>query len=79
MCQLACPWELMTFDESAGKASKCFLCNGEPECVQACPTTALRYVSWRDLSRAVPIRRAALPVARDYKTAGCGGCHSIGK
>ena len=78
MCQLACPWEMICFDESAGKASKCFLCNGQPECVQACPTGALRYVSWRDLSRATPIRQATLPVGRDYKSAGCGGCHSIG-
>lgn len=79
MCQVACPWEMMTFDESAGKASKCFLCNGAPECVQACTTGALRYVSWRDLSKAIPIRRGAFPVTRDYKSAGCGNCHSIGK
>ena len=72
MCQVACPWEMMTFDESAGKASKCFLCNGAPECVQACTTGAFRYVSWRDLSKAIPIRRGAFPVTRDYKSAGCG-------
>jgi Fe-S-cluster-containing dehydrogenase component len=61
-CLRACPWEMMVFDEAAKKASKCFLCNGNPECVQACPTAALRYVSWRDLSRAVPIRQATWPV-----------------
>jgi Fe-S-cluster-containing dehydrogenase component len=79
MCLRACPWEMMTFDESANKASKCFLCNGKPECVQACPTAALQYVSWRDLSRAIPIRQATLPMRKDYKSAGCGDCHPIGR
>jgi Fe-S-cluster-containing dehydrogenase component len=75
-CQRACPWEMMCFDETAGKASKCFLCNGKPECVEACPTMALRYVSWRDLTRAVPTRQAVLPLLRDAKSAGCSGCHT---
>jgi Fe-S-cluster-containing dehydrogenase component len=61
-CLRACPWDVMTFDEAAAKASKCFLCNGNPECVQACPTTALRYVSWHDLTRATPIRQATWPI-----------------
>jgi Fe-S-cluster-containing dehydrogenase component len=58
VCEYACPWEMISFDKSAKKAVKCSLCNGKPECVDACPTMALRYVSWRDLSRAVPIRQA---------------------
>jgi Fe-S-cluster-containing dehydrogenase component len=75
ICQRACPWEMMVFDEAAGVASKCYLCGGEPECVEACPSGALRYVSWRDLTRAIPIRQATLPVTKDYKSAGCGDCH----
>jgi Fe-S-cluster-containing dehydrogenase component len=77
MCRRACPWEMINFDELSHKASKCFLCNGEPECVDACPTGALRFVAWHDLTRSVPVRQALLPVARDYRAAGCGNCHSI--
>ncbi len=76
LCQRACPWEMMAFDESRSKATKCFLCNGKPECVDACPSGALRYVSWRDLTRAIPARQAMLPLAKDYNSAGCSGCHS---
>ena len=79
VCQRACPWEMIAFDETASKATKCFLCLGKPECVEACPTSALRYVSWRDLTHAVPVRQAVLPLSLDYKSAGCGGCHSTRK
>jgi len=75
LCQRACPWELMAFDEEAGKATKCDLCGGTPECVRACPAMALQFVSWRDLSRAVPARQPMLPV--DAQAAGCQGCHTI--
>jgi Fe-S-cluster-containing dehydrogenase component len=79
MCQNACPWEMMTFDAGAGKAGKCFLCAGKPECVEACPAGALQYISWRDLSRANPIRQAALPVAGNHPSASCGSCHPMRK
>jgi Fe-S-cluster-containing dehydrogenase component len=75
ICQRACPWEMMVFDEEAGKASKCFLCNGKPQCVEMCPTAALQYVSWRDLTKAVPVRQVGLPATKSYKEAGCDSCH----
>jgi Fe-S-cluster-containing dehydrogenase component len=75
MCLRACPWEMITFDDASSKASKCFLCSGQPECVAACPTRALRYVSWRDLTRAVPARQPLMPLTRDFSSA-CGACHS---
>jgi Fe-S-cluster-containing dehydrogenase component len=75
ICQRACPWELMVFDPEAEKASKCFLCHGKPQCVEACPCDALYYVSWRDLTRTVPIRQAGLLAAKDYQAAGCDSCH----
>jgi Fe-S-cluster-containing dehydrogenase component len=75
LCLRACPWEMMSFDAMAGKATKCFLCDGRPACVDACPAMALQYVPWRDLTRAVPIRQAALAVTRDYSAAGCTSCH----
>jgi Fe-S-cluster-containing dehydrogenase component len=78
-CQRACPWEMTTFDEVTSKASKCFLCNGAPECVANCSTGAIKYVAWRDLSRAVPVRTAIMPAVfgRDPRTAGCTACHQI--
>ena len=51
LCQEACPWDMMVFDEEAGKASKCFLCHGKPKCVEACPAAALRFAPWRDTTR----------------------------
>jgi len=78
-CQRACPWEMTAFDRAAAKASKCFLCNGEPECAAVCPTGALRFVSWVDLTKAVPVRQAVMPIAKDYHSAGCGNCHSNGR
>ncbi|MFB3854583.1 MAG: 4Fe-4S dicluster domain-containing protein [Vicinamibacterales bacterium] len=73
LCQRSCPWDLMSFDEEADKASKCDLCGGSPECVRACPAMALQFVSWRDLSMAVPVRRAA--PQPDPRSAGCLECH----
>ena len=78
-CQRACPWEMMTFDEATSKASKCHLCNGAPECAANCSTGALKYVAWRDLSRAVPVRQAIMPAVftANPKSAGCSACHEI--
>ena len=55
MCQRACPWEMMSFDTDENKATKCFLCDGTPKCVEACPAEALQYVAWRDLTETVPL------------------------
>jgi Fe-S-cluster-containing hydrogenase component 2 len=70
---------MTTFNNAAGKASKCFLCNGNPECAAICPTGALRFVSWANLTKAVPARQAVLPIGMDYQAAGCGSCHSKGR
>jgi len=77
LCLHSCPWEMMVFDEQAKKADKCFLCDGKPECVEACPSMALRYVSWRDLTHETPIRQAVPAALRDPKAAGCIGCHEL--
>ncbi len=55
-CQRACPWGMTTFDEEIKKATKCHLCNGNPECVQACPTGALQYIPWEDRTKDIPAR-----------------------
>jgi Fe-S-cluster-containing dehydrogenase component len=56
ICQRACPWGMITFDSVSKKATKCFLCNNDPECVRACPAGALRYVPWEDLTKDIPAR-----------------------
>jgi len=56
ICQQACPWEMTRFDEELGKSTKCHLCEGDPKCVAICPTGALQYVPWRDMTKAIPER-----------------------
>jgi len=75
LCQTACPWGMMTFDEERQKASKCFLCNGKPKCVEACPAAALRFVPWRDITREGRAGGAALSVTQASTAKACIGCH----
>lgn len=72
ICVRACPWEMPAVDPDIHKATKCFLCNGSPECVEACPAGALHYIPWRDLTKDVPIRQ--VPVSIDSGI-DCGACH----
>jgi Fe-S-cluster-containing dehydrogenase component len=80
LCQRACPWNMISFDEDSKKATKCFLCQGSPKCVEACPAEAIRYVPWRDLTREAPPRVATLSVvppenAKNSLTYSCLECH----
>jgi len=75
LCQRACPWNMINFDEQNQKATKCFLCQGHPKCVEACPAGALRYVPWRDLTREGRPRTAALQVVPSEKAKECLDCH----
>ena len=54
ICAGACPWNMPVVNPATKKSTKCFLCNGKPECARACPTGALRYVTWRDLRATSP-------------------------
>ncbi len=77
ICQRACPWAMTTYDETTKKASKCHLCFGNPECVKACPTGALRYIPWEDRTKVSPPRfvvPASLEVPKDVKDS-CVDCH----
>lgn len=76
LCQRACPWDMIVFDEQSQKASKCFLCHGQPKCVEACPAGALRYVPWRDLTREGRSSRARLTAIPEAKAKACLECHS---
>ncbi len=75
MCQRACPWEMISFDSDTNKATKCFLCNGNPKCVEACPAGALNYVTWRDLTSIIPPRVIPTAVIPTEKAAACNQCH----
>jgi Fe-S-cluster-containing dehydrogenase component len=75
LCRGACPWNMIDFDEESQKATKCFLCHGNPKCVEACPSEALRYIPWRDLTRAPSPRSATLTVVTVDKAKGCLECH----
>lgn len=75
ICQKACPWNMMTFDEEKGKASKCFLCNGKPKCAAACPASAIQYVPWTDRSHLDPPRGAYILDIPPDKYAACRACH----
>ena len=64
MCNLACPFGAMTYDNATGKATKCDECLGDPECVKFCPVAALQ---WEDENAAQIVRRRE--VARKLKEA----------
>lgn len=76
LCQRACPWGVMVFDEERQKASKCFLCDGKPKCVEACPSGALRFVPWRDITREGPQPMATLSVTPSATAKACAHCHT---
>jgi Fe-S-cluster-containing dehydrogenase component len=78
LCLRACPYDMITFDEQTQKAGKCFLCQGSPKCVEACPAAALSYIPWRDLTRGAAPRTAVLTVVSGEKAASCMDCHTQG-
>lgn len=43
-CNLACPMSVPHRDPELRVAVKCDLCDGDPECVKACPTQAIQFV-----------------------------------
>jgi Fe-S-cluster-containing dehydrogenase component len=75
ICQKACPWEMMSFDPDTNKATKCFLCNGKPKCVEACPADALAYAAWTDLTDKTPVRAASTALIPPEKASACIECH----
>jgi Fe-S-cluster-containing dehydrogenase component len=74
ICTVACPWGMPTLNEATGKSSKCFLCDGKPQCARACPTGALKYVPWRDLRAATPVVQSGMMPAST--TTNCSTCHN---
>lgn len=69
MCLLACPFGAMAFSGRDGKAVKCDLCGGRPECVPFCEAGALEY---KEAELAVVARRVAASekLKEAYRTLG---------
>ena len=61
ICVQACPWAMTSLNGPVNakgtKSNKCTLCNGNPECVQACPAGALKYMAWSDRTKDIPARQ----------------------
>jgi Fe-S-cluster-containing dehydrogenase component len=75
VCAKACPWAVITVNPNTHKSTKCYLCDGNPECVRACPTGALKFVTWRDLRLATPPVQPGI-MADPSTSAYCAPCHS---
>ena len=50
MCSNACPFGCISIDKRLKMAVKCNYCEGEPKCVEFCPTGALRFVNLAKVS-----------------------------
>ena len=57
-CVYACPFGAISVDRSKGYAFKCDQCDGNPVCVQVCPTQAIEYLEGQEVS--MRMRRAGL-------------------
>lgn len=49
LCDLACPYGGIDFRPGSKKASKCDLCDGDPQCVAACPAHAISFMKARPI------------------------------
>jgi phenylglyoxylate dehydrogenase beta subunit len=50
VCNLACPYGGIDFHAGSKKASKCDLCDGDPQCVDACPAKAISFIKARAIT-----------------------------
>jgi len=86
ICVQACPWEMTALDGPPNvegtKCHKCNLCQDSlaagqerPNCVEACPAGALKFVPWDDRTNEVPPRHAASGVLADDVKDTCKQCH----
>jgi carbon-monoxide dehydrogenase iron sulfur subunit len=44
MCMTGCPFGAIRYDSSRRRVIKCELCDGDPQCVKFCPTSALKFL-----------------------------------
>ncbi len=50
-CVLACAWSLPAVDTETMKSGKCTSCEGDPACVKACPTGAIRFLGYDEAEK----------------------------
>ena len=76
MCAASCPFAMINVDAESEKAIKCFLCDGEPKCVDNCPTGALKFEPWIDTTMLTPPRNFGnvIPIGKTFDE-NCGSCH----
>jgi Fe-S-cluster-containing dehydrogenase component len=43
-CFAACPWNMIVQNEDAERYTKCDLCGGDPQCVEFCPASAIKFI-----------------------------------
>jgi Fe-S-cluster-containing dehydrogenase component len=86
ICVAACPWEMLSLDGPANvagtKSHKCNLCQDSlaagqerPNCVEACPGGALKFVPWEDRTDQVPPRQVASGLLAADVAGACNECH----
>ena len=51
LCSLACPYGGIDFREGSVNAAKCDLCDGTPQCADACPANAISFMQARSVVR----------------------------
>ncbi|QGP93953.1 Anaerobic dimethyl sulfoxide reductase chain B [Neomoorella glycerini] len=66
MCVASCPFGGVAFDSLRGRAFKCDLCGGDPECVKVCPPSAIKLVKGPEAVLAKR-RRAVARLADSFK------------
>jgi phenylglyoxylate dehydrogenase beta subunit len=49
LCDLACPYGGIDFHAGSANASKCDLCDGDPQCIKACPVHAISFMKARSI------------------------------
>jgi Fe-S-cluster-containing hydrogenase component 2 len=81
ICVSACPWAMTSLtglvNQALTHATKCNLCAGNPECVQACPAGALKYLPWTDRTKDVATRQT-VPASLQFAAGvldSCNKCH----
>ena len=52
MCTMSCPFGAVVYETQKRRIVKCDLCDGAPECVTYCPTSAIEFVEETDAGRA---------------------------
>jgi Fe-S-cluster-containing hydrogenase component 2 len=79
ICVAACPWGMTSLNGPVNakntKSNKCTLCNGNPECVQACPSGALKYTAWADRTKVIPARQVVPASIASAVQNTCISCH----